>query len=78
MSEPKKFTTNKVAALVEPFKSGISAIAEDLGSLRVEVSSLKEDMTEVKSDLITIKDAVRIALPSLMTCVTELEAEANA
>ena len=80
--ESKSFTPNEVAALVEELKSefrvvaeGVTGIDERLETVEERLSGVEEKLESVKERLTGVEDAVRVAIPSLTSRVTKLEAK---
>ena len=73
----ENFTSNQVATLVESLRSEFQAVAEVVVPLREDMMEVKERLTRVETELSHVKDAVRIAIPSLNKRVERLEKSAK-
>ena len=73
--EPKSFTPNEVAALVEELKSEFRAVVEVVAPLPNRLDKVEERLAVVETEVRSLKDVIGIALPSLTRRVDKLEAK---
>ena len=73
-NEDEPFTSTEVGALIESFRNDVSIIAERLIRVEEKVDVLQVDVNELKTDMRTVRDVLRIEIPSIHSRLTSLEA----
>lgn len=73
----KTFSNTEVGVLVESLRADFRAVAEVVAPIPERLSAVEERLTVVETEVRSLKDVVRIAIPSLSTRVSTLEAKAG-
>ena len=73
--EDKPFTSTEVGTLIESFRNDMSIMAERLIRVEEKVDVLQIDVNELKTDMKTVKDVLRIEIPSINSRLISLEAK---
>ena len=72
----KTFTSTEVGTLVEDLKSSFRAVTEVVAPLPGRLSAVEEKLGKLEVRVGSLEDVVRIAIPSLNSRVSALEAKA--
>ena len=75
---PKIFSTNEVAALIEDLKGEFRSVVEVVSPLSERMDKVENRLGVLETKVDTLSDAVRVALPSLNQRVSKLEAKIGA
>ena len=71
----KIFSSTEVGVLVESLRSDFRSVTEVVIPLREDMADVKDRLTKVEVRVKSLEDAVRVAIPSLSTRVSTLEAK---
>ena len=71
--EKNGFTNNEVVTMFESLKSEIGIIAEGVSDLGGRMSSVENRLSSVETEVKSLKDVMRVAIPTLSQRVTRLE-----
>ncbi len=75
MKEEKSFTASQVGVLIENLEKKIDTVLEIVAPIQEDIHILKEDVGQLKEDMTLVKNAVRLAIPSLTKRVEVLESK---
>lgn len=74
--EPEKdYSVTEVGTLLESMDKKIDFLMEVVVPLREDMAEVKERLTNVETDVRTIKDVIRIEIPSMKSRISTLEAK---
>lgn len=71
------YTPNEVATLIEDLRGDFRAVTEVMAPLPARLTAVENRLATVESEVKSIKDIVRIAIPSLSKHVSTLETKAG-
>ncbi|MBI4711075.1 MAG: hypothetical protein HY767_01220 [Candidatus Omnitrophica bacterium] len=71
----KMFSSTEVGTLIEELRSDFRAVVEVVAPLPERLTRVEERLSAVENRLIRVEDVVRVAIPSLSTRVSTLEAK---
>ncbi|OGX10955.1 MAG: hypothetical protein A2351_04240 [Omnitrophica bacterium RIFOXYB12_FULL_50_7] len=73
----KTFSVTEVGTLVESLQTDIRSVSEGVISLHSDMDDVKTRLSSVEVELRSLKDVVRVAVPSINVRLSNLEAKAG-
>ena len=71
----KTFSPTEVGTLVESLRTDIRSVAEGVTLLRKDVDELKSRVSSLEVEVRSMKDVLRVAIPSINVRLANLEAK---